>query len=208
MVVCTERDKLISSLPERNKPPNSQKIYSLVLAPKEHNISINVTIITNEFTLMKEAFAFARCGRKQSGNIKSAMIPVKYRGKKTSVCLQACLKAIMIIFCNWDLWILPSSHFRFWFTLTMKQQGFFWTRHHKSQGCVMMFELRHRWRYYMWKVLRMLLSVPRERQRSKAFQNTQLCIENNVSEMKKVWHTCPSFIFHITMPLHFIPELW
>ena len=112
----------------------------------------------------KKAFAFARCGRKQSGNIKTAMIPVKYRGKKTSVCLQACLKAIMIIFCNWDLWILPSSHFRFWFTLTMKQKGFIWTRHHKSQGCVMMFELRHRWRYYMWKVLRMLLSIPRERQ--------------------------------------------
>ena len=43
----------------------------------------------------------------------------------------------MIIFCNWNLWILPYSHFRFWFTLTMKQQGFFRTRHHKSQGCVL-----------------------------------------------------------------------
>ena len=36
-------------------PSNPQKIYPLVLAPKEHNISINVTIITNEFTLMKES---------------------------------------------------------------------------------------------------------------------------------------------------------
>ena len=25
---------------------------------------------------------------------------------------------------------------------------------------------------------------------------------------EKVWHTCPSSIFHITMPLHFIQELW
>ena len=90
----------------------------------------------------KKAFAFARCGRKQSGDIKSAMIPVKYRGEKTSVCLQACLKAIMIIFCSWDLWILPFSHFRFWFILTMKQQGFIWTRHHKSQGCVMMAQVK------------------------------------------------------------------
>jgi len=90
----------------------------------------------------KKAFAFARCGRKQSGDIKSAMIPVKYRGEKTSVCLQACLKAIMIIFCNWVLWILPFSHFRFWFILTMKQQGFIWTRHHKIQGCVMMAQVK------------------------------------------------------------------
>ena len=114
MVVCTERDKLISSLLERNKPPNSQKIYSLVLAPKEHNISINVTIITNEFTLMKESLCIrqmARCGQKQSGNIKSAMIPVKYRGGKDQCLFTSMLKS------NYDYFLQLRSLDSAFFTL-------------------------------------------------------------------------------------------
>ena len=59
----------------------------------------------------KKAFAFARCGQKQSGNIKSAMIPVKYRGGKDQCLFTSMFKS------NYDYFLQLRSLDSAFFTL-------------------------------------------------------------------------------------------